>query len=112
MKLYKVVSNHDIYEDSYTEGELGYCHTYDEDAQIKAETPKEAVEKYFSEVLRIDPNELGIDYDGDRVYSSKLVDSDGALASSTEIEMWKKGELKLYSENITVRVYAMELITF
>ena len=110
-KIYRIVSDHDIYEDSYTEGEIKRVSTYDSSATIFAEDPKAAVREYMESHLYIDPKD-GVEYDDDIAYTSKMVDEDGARASNTEIEMWKKGELTLYSENITMRVYEMNQVTF
>ena len=111
MAKYRITSYHEICEDSYEEGKGKSVSRYDYAATISANTPKEVVEKYLNKYLLVDTSERA-EYDEDIAYISKLVDADGCAPSKAEIEWWKKGEVKLYSENITMRVYLMDQVEF
>ena len=44
------------------------------------------------------------------IYTNMLVDEDNSEATSTEVEKWKEGEIKLYNANFSINVYKTEKI--
>lgn len=116
MKKFIITTHHEIYKDSYQEGETDYINGYSlKDTIIKAETTKEAIQKYFESELyykfnfdyaHIDHEELD-DAPKNTLTYSVLVDSDNNEADEAEKELWKKGKLELYSDNIFLTIHEM-----
>ena len=109
LKNYKVTSYHTVYEDDFKEGELEEVNCYFESEVIAATSPLEAIENYF-EHLGYDYNQEMAWIDGEFLDYSVHVDVDNLPANEVEIAEWKKGELKLYANNIRVNVEKMELV--
>ena len=107
MKKYYIESTHEIYVDDYNYGEGKHCNSYTQSAYIGAESPKEAIEKYFEKELYLSfdikhaciDHEEGINESENTLHYSNLVDDDNNEASEVDIKEWKKGKLKLYSNN-------------
>lgn len=112
MKQFIVYASHDIYEDSYTEGELGHVQSYDSQYQIvKAATAEEAVGMFVkSHIGNVELEDISFEFDN--AFTSVLESKDGYQASASEIEMWKAGKCTLYSNNVSMRVYEMTKISF
>lgn len=107
MKTFKIESEHNVYIDSFTEGEGDAVNSYNTSREIKATNVKEAIEKYFQSVLYYDFDfSLAETYEGKLDYSV-LVDKDNSEASKNQVELWKKDELVLYANNITITVYEL-----
>lgn len=108
MKKFRIVSNHEVYEDNYNEGELGYVNGYTLDGIYKMDNWQQAIENHFNENgLSIEMKDCEIE-DG-ILYTSCLVNSDGVQPFNNELQDFKKGLINLYSDNITVIV--QELVT-
>ena len=105
-KNYKVVSFHNVYEDSYEEGELKQVNSYILDAMIEAKSPIAAIQKYFLDSLyySFDIENAGKE-EKDCIHYSNLVNNDNSEARKSEIELWKKGKIKLYSNNTIIEVF-------
>ena len=101
LNTYKVTSLHDVSIDSYTEGETGYVNFYELSSEIKAESWKDAIKKYFNEHLcfNFDIEHSYIDEDANNLHYSNLVNADNIEASESEIKAWKENKLTLYSNN-------------
>ena len=115
MKTYSIKTGHDIYIDSYNEGEGKHVNYYDIKAEVKAENPTQAIEKYFEDTLYYNFN-MNLAYiaheeDEDQpvnvLHYSVLVDEENAEASVEEVELWKEGKKVLYSNNIYLSIYEL-----
>jgi hypothetical protein len=113
MKKFIISSTHEIFKDSYTDGQTEYVNGYSLKSKIiNSETTREAIQKYFEDELYykfnfdyayIDHKE-DIDASKNTLHYSVLVDNDNNEASETEIELWKKGKLELYANNIFLTI--------
>ena len=110
MKTFKIISHHNVFIDSYEEGEGEEVNYYTEKAEVKAETVNEAIQQYFDETLcySFDFKHAAIDEENNNVlYYSNLVDAENCEASESEIEKWKQNNLTLYSNTIQIEVYEL-----
>ena len=108
MKTFKIRSAHDIYIDDYEQGELDRVNGYTVTNEVEANDVWEAIEKYFETTLYYDfkkDNSSKSDEVENELHYSVLVDVENLEASENQIEKWKQGEEKLYSNNITITVY-------
>ena len=106
MKNYKITSIHDIYEDSYNEGELNFVNGYDLSKEVKANNLKEAVKTYFENFLYYSFDIKYADILENRLNYSVLVDEENfQIGENEEIyKQWKEDKVKLYSNNISIKV--------
>ena len=112
MKRYYIVSHHDVYIDDYEKGELENVNYYNIKEFVVAETPREAIKKYFDEILcysfsissAIITHEEDDDEPINRLEYSVLVDDENIEASELERLLWKEGNKKLYSNNISLYI--------
>lgn len=107
MKNYKINTEHTIYVDSYTEGEQEYVNGYSLSEVIKADTVREAIEKYFYSVLCLPFTfeDAYIDDENTEVlHYSSLVDEENNKPTDRDIENWKEGDKTLYNNNIFLTV--------
>ena len=112
MKRYQISSYHEVYEDSYNDGELDRVNSYDIGPwTIKADTPMEAIAKYYNSYM---PNEFKPenamldDEQANTVYYSSLEDESGLEPSEDELNEWKEGTLmKMYTNNATIFVHEL-----
>jgi hypothetical protein len=111
MKDYKIYSVHDVYLDSYENGELEQVNHYTMKSEIHATNPKEAIKEYFKTILCYDFNindAMISENDKNILYYSNLVDNGNVQASKNEIEQWRKNQIKLYSNNTTLFIYELK----
>ena len=108
MKRYYIESNHDVYKDSYNEGETENINYYNLKSIVQAKNPKEAIKQYFDKELCYSFNIDNSDTDDDGVlYYSVLVDVDNCEATTKDIEQWKQDKKVLYSNNITLSIFEL-----
>jgi hypothetical protein len=109
LKKYYIESDHNIYEDSYKEGELNNVNFYKMDSIILAENEKLAIEKYSTKILGfdIDFDNLEIDEETGNIWANILVDKDNFQASIEQVEKWKLNKLILYSDMINFKIYEL-----
>jgi hypothetical protein len=93
-----------VYLDSYEDGELENVNNYDMN-YIKGRivSPKELV-KFLSEEIFTSEDASDYSIMDNNIHTSQLEDEDGNEASKNEIELWKKGEIELYSANYVISV--------
>lgn len=103
-KSYLVESTHDVYEDDYLNGELDHANFYVRSKIMAADSPMEAIKKYYKTELHREFIVENTEIYETTLLDSATVDEDCMNASPLEIEMWKKGELKLYTEHVSIRV--------
>ena len=116
MNKYKLESIHLVYEDDYNEGEGKMVNNFILSEGIVAETPKDALMKYFEflgcKVTDEEIESMAKDSDEDGVYHwSKQVDKDNCFVTPDEVEQWKKGEITLYSDNFSVIIYELNRVS-
>jgi len=116
MKKYKIETVHNIYVDSYSEGEKEYCNCYDISHEIKADNVKNAIKKYFDEVLcyNLDFELSQIDGENENIlHYSVLVDSQNSEVKigSIDYHKWKENKKTLYANYIEVYVYELKEIS-
>lgn len=104
----KVVIRVTVYEDDYEEGEGKLVNAYTvnwlKNPIVKADDLLEYL--YDNVYLSRYAQDYVIDDDG-IIHTSRLEDADGREASESEIEKWKKGEMKLYSAHYSIIVEAV-----
>lgn len=108
IKKYLIESSHDVYEDDYEEGEGANVNWYTQDSIIQAKDVKSAIKEYFEKTLYIDNfsfDNTATDEDQEVLFYSYLVDIENACITEEHIlHFWKLGKLRLYSNNVTLRV--------
>ena len=109
LNTYKVTSAHDVYVDSYENGEEDYANSYSLSSEIMASNWRDAIKKYFSNYLffEVNLNDGYIDDDSNTFHYFNLVDDDNMEASDNEIEQWKENKLTLYSNHTEITVYQL-----
>ena len=109
---YFIKSLHTIHKDDYNEGEGEYIHEYNLNAFITAETPKDAIIKYFDKELYLsfDIDKSFYEEDGILHYSN-LVDQDNTEPSEYKINLWKEGKKTLYVNNTEIHIFEVNRIT-
>jgi len=110
MKNYKIKSTHFVCTSSFELGELDYANEYYLDAEIYADSPLKAIERYFAEVLYYEyAQENAFIEEGELMYAV-LVDVDNCEASKAMVKQWKKDEITLYNNSIIIRVQELTKI--
>jgi len=106
---YLVESYHEIYQDSFTQGELDLYSNYTQESTTTADTPLEAVEKYISDCLSYTYNKeyLFLDKSTNTIHYDVLVDKDMCSLSDSEFELWKKDKFTAYNNRI--QIYLSEI---
>ena len=106
-----------VYEDDYEEGE-GSCVNSWENSKKVFKTTSDKISTELSIALKeYIENELNLDYDAndmeslfdeytedDHIWLSRFVDVDNDTPSKEQIELWKKGEEKLFVQSIGMNV--------
>ena len=110
IKKYYIKTWHDIHEYDYNDGELDHVNNYDMSEIIKADNPKDAVDIYIRKVLgyMYDVDEIELD---ESIYFDVIVDKECMQASTNQIDNWKQGKLKLYSDYVNMEIYHLNQIT-
>ena len=118
MKTYFIESTHFVYIDNYNEGEQELINCYSQEAMVKAESPRQAIEKYFENELFFSFNlknsyivheEEGEEAENiNKLHYSNLVDEENCEATEKDIEKWKQNKKTLYSNNITIYVNELQ----
>ena len=116
MKTYFIESIHDVYIDNYNEGETTHVNFYDIKQNVKAENTREAIKKFFEEILyykfnfenAIISNEEDENEPINRLEYSVLVDEEGNEANENDIKRWKQNKKTLYANNISIYIYEVQ----
>lgn len=104
---YKAEIEFTAYEDDYNEGEGNHVNTWMQTitADTKSELRNEILAATYSKWENLDDDQMN-EYDWCTEYHTSYManeDNQGD-ASKSEIELWKKGELKLYAVNCHILV--------
>ena len=118
MKVYIIKTSHEI-EDSYANGLLNYVNSYNLRHEIKALTPREAIQKYFEEYLyyTFDFKYAYILHEKEEneatnvLFYDVLVDEENNEATESQINLWKKDKLTLYNNRIHLEIFLTQLTT-
>lgn len=86
------------FETSYEDGQLDYVNEWDEKCSCRANTLQELLDEVKSKLYMEDEDYYwSVDVEGSALRVSYLGNDDGYLASKSEVEEWKNGELMLYN---------------
>lgn len=109
MKNYFIECEHNIYVDSYEQGEGENVNNFDTKGEYKAENPTEAIEKHLSSLgYSFEKDYMQKDDESENVcYYSVLCDVENSEATQNEVKQWKKGKKILYSNNMILSVYEL-----
>jgi hypothetical protein len=121
MNQYKITTHHNVYVDSYEQGEGEYANGYTLGKTIVAENPRDAIQKYFEEHLYYkfefinayihhEEEEDETEYKNTLNYSV-LVDEESEEATNEQIELWKERKKVLYSNNISLFIEQLIPVT-
>jgi hypothetical protein len=111
MRNFKITSEHSIYTNSFKTGEQSFERVFHLGNTLQADTPEEAIAKYFKNYLFYDfdmSNAVTDIDDNYTLYYSVLADENGTKATENQLNLWKMGKRKLYTDNI--RILMQELI--
>ena len=119
MKTYNIKTRHDIYIDNYKEGQGEHANFFDMEDKIIAETPRQAIEKYFEDILYYSfsfenaniAHEEDEDEPKNTLNYSVLVNEDNSEANEMQKKEWKKNKIKLYSNNIHLTITQLIEVT-
>ena len=110
-KTYIVSSYHNVYEDSYTQGELNEVNEYEMEMKVyDAKDPIEAVAIFYDKQFGKEFDAITVDIEDGGIYDSFLVDAENLEVTENQIEKWKNGEVKLYANNFRVIVQSIEVL--
>jgi len=106
MKTFKIKSTHTINIDSWEEGELEEVNYYEVDSTIEAENAKEAILKYFDNILFFDFDFKLAGVETTHICYDVLVNSDNEEIKQNDIDftLWKEGKVTLYNNHVQVFV--------
>ena len=106
LNTYKVSSSHDVYADSYENGEGDFVNNYYLSSEIEATNWRDAIKKYFNDYLYfdVDFDYSYIDDDSNTFHYFNLVNDENMEANEREIEQWKENKLTLYSNHTEITV--------
>ena len=107
MRQFNITSYHTVYEDSYENGEGQFVNCWDQSLTVKAYTLDEAMKAYYENDLNWnwEPNSVFVDEDA--LMDARLVDEDNCIATEKQTERWKRGELKLFNQHVTIKVWEL-----
>lgn len=99
----------DVFEDSYSDGELDWVNYYKIDTFLSASNINEAIKEFFNNNLYFKVDLKNLDYDADNncFYYSVLCDADNNEVDEDDIiyKKWIDGKIDLYSNNISLYVF-------
>jgi hypothetical protein len=115
MKNYIIKTSHEIEIDEFNEGLTNLVNTYNLEDKIQAETPREAIEKYFSSVLYYNftfENAYIIheeDEEGHKnaMFYDTFVDEESQEVDENDKILWEKGEKTLYNNRTYLEIYEL-----
>lgn len=97
MKKYIVRKWHTVWEDDYKEGMLHVVNEYETKEEMTLEEVKEMMSHEW----------FWYDEELDEYKTSEQQNEAGEEPTGEEIELWKKGEIKLYMADIEVDIYEL-----
>lgn len=114
MKTYKATIHLECFEDSFSEGEIGSSAsnwTEEFECETKAELREKICEVTYSKWEDILHEDMGNSENASEYWASYLTDeANNGEARQDQIELWKKGELRLWSCQCHILVSEVETI--
>lgn len=105
----------EVREDDYNEGEGPILNSWDFTQSLTANSLEEALHKFYDDWLYCPGLDFEDAYSYDEgskfIYFARTEDKNGCYASESEIERWKKGEIKLYSAIYAVQISEVKPIS-
>jgi hypothetical protein len=110
MQKYRVGCTNYTYEDSYMDGEVGPANCYDNFLEVKAENAIEAIRAYYEHYVpkTFDPTSADTEVFDNMFHDTYQFGSSGLTPTESEIEQWKKGEIFLHTNMLTIMVEKVE----
>jgi hypothetical protein len=107
-KYYKYVDCVEVFEDDYEEGEsVRMCNWWNKTE--KDYDKEELIEKLCSELFTTKDEFFKLaNFEDNYIQFSVLVDKDNYKPTNKQIENWKIGKEKLYSQNHFIKFYEVE----
>ena len=96
-----------MYEDSYENGEGQFVNSWDQSLTVKAESLEEAMKTYYEKDLHLEWHPECVFVDEGGLMDSRLVDEDCQVATEEQTEEWKRGELKLFNQHMTIKAWEL-----
>jgi hypothetical protein len=114
MKTYKITTEHDVFIDSYEEGESKHVNSYSLTSDCKALTVQEAIINHFNNTvyLPFDIKHADIDKEQNLIFYCNLVNVDNEDPTEHELEEWKKGKIELYNNHIVISAQELTNVIF
>jgi len=119
MYTYIIKTSHEIEINNYNEGLTKHVNSYTLKNEIKAATPREAVQKYFDEYLyySFDIKNAYILHEEEEneptnvLFYDVLTDEENNEATEKQRQLWKKDKLTLYNNSIYLEIFLTQLTT-
>ena len=109
MKILVTKKGHvNCYEDSYTEGELDSAGSWDFDVRGEYDDAQDLIKAIVKETYLFDFDLSGFYFMDGAIQTSDLVDDESIKADKHDIELWKKGQKRLYSANMYLPLEVVE----
>lgn len=107
MKTFVITSAHDVFEGVYDEGQQDqHINGYELKETVKADNWEEAVNTFFKKIgFNLDIKNCEVE--DNALQTSCLVDAYNLQPTDKEVEQWKEGKIKLYSNLITIWVHEL-----
>jgi hypothetical protein len=112
MQKYRVICTNYTYEDSYQDGEVGPASSYDTEIYVKAENAIEAIRAYYEQYVPkpFDPTSPDTEVFDGMFHDTYQFAASGLTPTESEIERWKKGEIYLHTNMLTIGVSRIEYL--
>ncbi len=96
----------ECYEDSYEEGEGKYVNEWDFDVKGTYDSAEDLIKAITKAtyLFDFDVKDFAFDEEQSAIISTDLVNEESIKADKHDIELWKKGEKKLYDANLWLYV--------
>ena len=110
MQKYRVGCTNYTYEDSYMDGEVGPASCYDTELHVEAENAVEAIRAYYEQYVPkpFDPTSADTEAFDDMFHDTYQFSTSGLTPTESEIELWKRGEIYLHTNMMTIGVSRVE----
>lgn len=105
MKTYYITTEHTIYKDNFIEGEQEQVNFFKNKQLITASDPRTAIKQYFENFLYYDIDFSSAEIDNNILHYSVQGNNDNEVPSVREVELWKEGEIDLFSDNIYLELF-------
>ena len=105
MKTYYITTEHTIYKDNFIEGEQEQVNFFDNKQVITAIDARTAIKQYFEGFLYYSIDFTHAEIESNKLYYSVQVNNDNEVPSQKERELWERGEIDLFNDNIYLELF-------